>query len=69
MTPVTRRLLAELLHLLLGLIVTAALFRAFAWAYPVGAETIRAVGWATMAAVLAMGAGPLMRASLGRSMM
>ena len=47
---------------MLGVVVTAALFDAAAWAYPVGAETILAVGWATTAAVLAMAVGPFVRA-------
>ena len=58
-----RRALIELLHLLFGLALTFALFSAAAWAYPIGGGTIMAVGWGTMAAVLAMGVGPLVRAS------
>ena len=34
------------------------------WAYPIGGDTIMTVGWATMAAVLAMGLGPLVGAAV-----
>jgi hypothetical protein len=57
-----RRSLTELFHLGLGVVVTATLFEAAAWAYPIGADTILAVGWVTTAAVPAMAAGPLWRA-------
>lgn len=57
-----RRTLAELLHLAAGLGVTAAVFRAAAWSYPVGRGTVRWVGWATMLVVLAMSIPPLRRA-------
>ncbi len=57
-----RRALVELFHLVLGVVVTVALFEGAAWAYPIGADTILAVGWATTAAVLAMAVGPLLRA-------
>ena len=57
-----RRTLAELLHLAAGLGVTAAVFAAGAWSYPVGRGTVRWVGWATMLVVMAMGIGPLLRA-------
>ncbi len=59
-----RRTLAELLHLAAGLGVTAAVFAAGAWSYPVGAATVRLIGWATMLVVLGMGVGPLRRAWL-----
>ena len=57
-----RRSLIELFHLVLGVAVTAALFEAAAWAYPIGAGTILGVGWATTAVVLAMALAPLVRA-------
>ena len=57
-----RATLTELFHLILGVVLTVALFEAAAWAYPIGAGTIMAVGWATMATVLAMAVGPLARA-------
>ncbi|WP_174296406.1 hypothetical protein [Sphingomonas bacterium] len=60
--PLGLRTLAELLHLAAGLTVTAAVFAAGAWSYPVGRGTVRGVGWGTMLVVLAMGIGPLRRA-------
>ena len=57
-----RRTLVELLHLAAGLGVTAAVFAAGAWSYPVGAATVQAVGWATMLVVFGMGVAPLRRA-------
>ena len=57
-----RRSLFELFHLVVGVVVTVALFEGAAWAYPIGAGTILAVGWVTTAAVLAMAVGPLWRA-------
>ncbi len=57
-----RRSLTELFHLVVGVVVTVALFEAAAWAYPIGAGTILGVGWVTAAVVLAMAVGPLWRA-------
>ena len=56
------RALTELFHLLVGVVLTATLFEAAVWAYPIGAGTILAVGWITIAAVTAMAVGPLARA-------
>ena len=52
----------ELLHLAAGLVLTAAIFASAARAYPIGRDTIHAVGWGAGAVVLAMGAGPVWRA-------
>ena len=57
-----RASLTELFHLAFGMALTIALFRAAAWAYPIGAGTILGVGWGTTAVVLAMAVGPLVRA-------
>ena len=57
-----RASLTELFHLVLGMVLTAALFEAAAWAYPIGAGTILEIGWIMTVAVFAMAVGPLMRA-------
>ena len=57
-----RRTFVELLHLAAGLGVTAAVFGAGAWSYPVGAATVQAVGWGTMLVVFGMSVGPLRQA-------
>ena len=57
-----RPALDELFHLAFGVVLTTALFRAAAWAYPIGAGTILTVGWGTTAVVVAMAVGPLVRA-------
>ena len=57
-----RRTLIELLHLLVGLAVAAALTKAIAWSYPLGAETAWWCGGAAMVATVLMGVGPLRRA-------
>jgi len=49
-----RAVILELLWLAAALTITALIFRAGAWSYPQGADTIRPIGWVTMAAVLAM---------------
>lgn len=54
--------LNELFHLAFGVVLTLGLFRAAAWAYPIGGATTLAVGWGTTAVVLAMAVGPLWRA-------
>ena len=48
------RVLLELLHLAAGLVATAAIFGAAAWAYPQGHATIWNIGFVTMAAVAGM---------------
>lgn len=48
------RTLAEALHLAAGVVATAAMFAAAAWAYPQGFATIWNVGFVTMAAVAVM---------------
>lgn len=52
----------ELLQLVTGLAVTALVFAAGAWSYPIGRATVWRVGWATMAVVLVMGAPAVVRA-------
>ncbi|MBN8849527.1 MULTISPECIES: hypothetical protein [unclassified Sphingomonas] len=49
-----RAVVFELLWLVAALTITALIFWAGAWSYPQGAGTIWPIGWATMAAVLAM---------------
>jgi len=48
------RVLTEVLHLATGLVATAAVFGAAAWAYPLGYATIWNIGFVTMAAVAGM---------------
>jgi hypothetical protein len=62
-----RAVAAEGLHMLAGLVVTAAIFAAAAWSYPQGAGTIWWIGTATMAVVLAMSIAALRRAAGGSS--
>jgi uncharacterized membrane protein len=57
-----RATLIELLHVVAGLAVAAAMTAAAAWAYPLGAEVIWWCGAAAMAATVTMGLGPLRRA-------
>ena len=59
MVALPRRTAIELLHLAAGVVVTAAMFRAAAWAYPPADADFRWVGGATLAAVMAMGVRPL----------
>ena len=49
-----RATLVELLHLVTGLVLTAAIFRTAAWAYPPGRDSLEPIGWLTMAAVFVM---------------
>lgn len=49
-----RAFVAELIHLVAGLLATRLVFAAAEWSYPQGAESLEVVGWATMAAVLVM---------------
>ena len=56
------RTLIELLHIAAGLMATALITAVGAWAYPLGGDTIRLVGWCAGAAVVLMGIGPLRRA-------
>lgn len=60
-----RAVAVEGLHMLTGLVVTAAIFAAAAWSYPQGARTIWWIGVATMTAVLAMSIAALRRAARG----
>lgn len=57
-----RAIVAELVHLVAGLLVTRLVFVAAEWAYPQGAESLEVVGWITMAAVLAMSVAELRNA-------
>ena len=61
-SPEVRRTLVELLHILAGLAAGAALTKAFAWSYPLGAEIVWWCGGAAMVATVLMGVGPLRRA-------
>ena len=54
-----RRTLTELLHVAAGLIGTAIAARIAAWAVPQVGQTIWQVAFVAMAAVAAMGVGPL----------
>ena len=56
------RTLVELLYLIAGLTVAAAMTAAAAWAYPLGREVIWWCGAAAMAAALLMSIAPLRRA-------
>ena len=58
-----RATLVELLHLVAGLVATAALTSAIAWAYPLGRVVIWWCGAAAMVAMVLMGVGPLRRAA------
>ena len=57
-----RRTAIELLHILAGLAAAAALTKAIAWSYPLGATTAWWCGGAAMVATVLMGVGPLRRA-------
>ncbi|MFW2851421.1 hypothetical protein ACM61V_05790 [Sphingomonas sp. TX0543] len=57
-------MILELLWLLAALGLTALIFWAGAWSYPQGAATIWPVGFATMAAVIAMSLYEIRRAWL-----
>jgi hypothetical protein len=57
-----RRTLIELLHLLVGLAVAAALAEGVAWSYPLGAEVAWWCGVGAMLATVLMSVGPLRRA-------
>ena len=57
-----RGTLIELLHILGGLAAAAALTKAIAWSYPLGAEVAWWCGGAAMVATVLMGLGPLRRA-------
>lgn len=57
-----KRTLIELAHVVAGLIATALITKAAIWAYPLGRDTLRIVGWCTIALVLVMAVAPLRRA-------
>ena len=57
-----RRTLIELFFILAGLAAAAALTKAIAWSYPLGATTAWWCGAAAMIATVLMGIGPLRRA-------
>ncbi len=57
-----KRALVELLHLAAGLAATALIAKLSAWAYPLGRETIVAIGWIAAAVVVLMSIRPLLRA-------
>ncbi len=57
-----RAVILELLWLVAALAMTALIFWAGAWSYPQGAETIWPIGYATMAALLAMSLYEIRRA-------
>ena len=57
-----RRTAVESLHILAGLTAAAALTKAIAWSYPLGADVAWWCGGAAMVATVLMGAGPLRRA-------
>jgi membrane protein implicated in regulation of membrane protease activity len=59
---VRSRTLVELLHLAAGLVATACITAASAWAYPLGRGVIEAVGWVAAGVVLAMYVDPIRRA-------
>lgn len=58
-----RAVVAELLHLAVGLLLTLALFRAAIWSYPQGAGSLEPVCLLTMLAMLAMSVPALIRAA------
>ena len=58
-----RAVVAELLHLAAGLLLTLALFRAAIWSYPQGAGSLEPVCLLTMLAMLAMSVPALIRAA------
>jgi hypothetical protein len=57
-----RRTLIELLHIAAGLAAAAALTKAIAWSYPLGAHVAWWCGGTAMVATLAMSASQLRRA-------
>lgn len=56
------RVLIETIHIAIGLIAAAAIAWAAAWSYPRATHDIWLVTYVAMAAVVAMGVGPLRRA-------
>lgn len=58
-----RAVMIEIVHLVLGLMATTAIFRAAIWSYPQGAGSLEPVGWAVMLAVLAMSVPELVKAA------
>ncbi len=58
-----RAVMIEIVHLVVGLVATAAIFRAAIWSYPQGTDSLEPVSWAVMLAVLAMSVPELMKAA------
>ena len=56
------RVLIEVLHIVAGLIAAVLIATAAAWSYPRATDDIWLVTWVVMAAVLAMGIGPIRKA-------
>ncbi|WP_431470969.1 hypothetical protein [Sphingosinithalassobacter sp. LHW66-3] len=58
------RTLIEMLHIVVGLLAATLIATLSAWSYPPAREDIWLVTGAAMAAVVAMGVGPIRRAWL-----
>ncbi len=56
------RVLIEVLHIVAGLIAAVLIATAAAWSYPRATDDIWLVTWVVMAAVVAMGIGPIRKA-------
>ena len=56
------RVLIEVLHVAAGLIAAVLIASLAAWSYPLAKQDIWLVTYAAMAAVVAMGVGPVRRA-------
>ena len=57
-------MLTEMLHIAAGLAATWAIVAAAAWGYPLGRQTLEAIGWVVSGVVVLMGIGPMRRAWL-----
>ncbi|RYE01644.1 MAG: hypothetical protein EOP61_10695 [Sphingomonadales bacterium] len=56
------RVLIEVLHILVGLLVAVLIAALCAWSYPLAKHDIWLVTYVAMVAIVAMGVGPLRRA-------